>query len=165
MAVTFTTLGEQGETRARQWQAKVRQIMPAPEGSTQDESTAAAPTATQAIMYTVLFDVANEDGELMPQMTAQVLFEIDRADQALLIPLVALRPDPDRGPDAFTVPVLERGKASVRRPPLAWELVQGQVLPRPLELLAPWLWRLQSQLRFQRSNRWFPPPVPCFQPA
>ncbi|KAA1286348.1 efflux transporter periplasmic adaptor subunit [Alcaligenes faecalis] len=110
MTVTFTTLGEQGETQARQWQAKVRQIMPAPEGSTQEETTTTAPTATQAIMYTVLFDVDNEDGELMPQMTAQVLFEIDRADQALLVPLVALRPDPQRGPDAFKVPVLEQGK-------------------------------------------------------
>ena len=39
MTVTFTTLGEQGETQARQWQAKVRQIMPAPEGSTQEETT------------------------------------------------------------------------------------------------------------------------------
>lgn len=110
MTVTFTTLGEQGETQARQWQAKVRQIMPAPEGSTQEETTATAPTATQAIMYTVLFDVDNDDGELMPQMTAQVLFEIDRADRALLVPLVALRPDPQRGPDAFKVPVLEQGK-------------------------------------------------------
>ncbi len=92
MTVTFTTLGEQGETQARQWQAKVRQIMPAPEG------------------YTVLFDVDNEDGELMPQMTAQVLFEIDRADQALIVPLVTLRADPQRGPDAYTVPVLVQGK-------------------------------------------------------
>ncbi|MGO3132538.1 MAG: efflux RND transporter periplasmic adaptor subunit [Alcaligenes sp.] len=110
MTVTFTTLGEQGETQARQWQAKVRQIMPAPEGSTQEDSTATASAATQAIMYTVLFDVDNEDGELMPQMTAQVLFEIDRADQALVVPLVTLRADPQRGPDAYTVPVLAQGK-------------------------------------------------------
>jgi macrolide-specific efflux system membrane fusion protein len=108
--VTFTTLGEQGETQARQWQATVRQVLPAPEGSAQEETAAAAPTATKAIMYTVLFDVDNKDGALMPQMTAQVLFEIDRADQALLVPLAALRPDPQRGPDAFKVPVQEQGK-------------------------------------------------------
>lgn len=110
MAVSFTTLGEQGQTQARQWQAKVRQVLPAPEGSAQEETSAAATTATKAIMYTVLFDVDNEDGALMPQMTAQVLFEIDRADQALLVPLVALRADPQHGPDAFKVPVLEQGK-------------------------------------------------------
>ncbi len=110
MAVTFTTLGEQSEPQVRHWQATVRQIMPAPEGSTQEETTAATPAATQAIMYTVVFDVDNADGELMPQMTAQVLFEIARADQALLVPVVALRPDLQRGPDAFTVPVLEQGK-------------------------------------------------------
>ncbi|MCC9163968.1 efflux RND transporter periplasmic adaptor subunit [Alcaligenes sp. MMA] len=110
MAVTFTTLGEQGETQARQWQATVRQVLPAPEGSAQEETAAATPSATKAIMYTVLFDVDNKDGALMPQMTAQVLFEIDRADQALLVPLAALRPDPQRGPDAFKVPVLEQGK-------------------------------------------------------
>lgn len=110
MAVTFTTLGEQSEPQVRHWQATVRQIMPAPEGSTQEETTAATPAATQAIMYTVVFDVDNADGELMPQMTAQVLFEIARADQALLVPVAALRPDLQRGPDAFTVPVLEQGK-------------------------------------------------------
>ena len=41
----------------------------------------------------------------------------------------------------------------------------GPQLPRPLELLARWLSRQQSQLLFPQSNRWFPPPVPCCQLA
>ena len=39
---------------------------------------------------TGLFDVDNEDAELMPQMTAQVVFVTGQAAQALTVPLMAV---------------------------------------------------------------------------
>jgi len=50
----------------------------------------ALPPATKAVAYTVLFDVDNEDAELMPQMTAQVVFVTGQAAQALTVPLMAV---------------------------------------------------------------------------
>lgn len=43
-------------------------------------------------MYTVLFEVDNADGELMPQMTAQVVFVTAAANNVLAVPLPALKP-------------------------------------------------------------------------
>ncbi|WP_341667302.1 efflux RND transporter periplasmic adaptor subunit [Alcaligenes sp. SDU_A2] len=114
MPVSFTTLGDQGELQARRWSARVRQIMPAPEEAVREEGKEAQATATQAVMYMVLFDVDNKDGELMPQMTAQVLFETARAEQALLAPLVALSPDPQNA-QAHRLQVLAAGKLQDRQ--------------------------------------------------
>ncbi|HNR10735.1 MAG TPA: efflux RND transporter periplasmic adaptor subunit, partial [Nitrosomonas europaea] len=47
---------------------------------------------TKAVQYTVLFDVDNSDGELMPQMTAQVIFMIASASNVLTVPIPALSP-------------------------------------------------------------------------
>jgi len=62
---------------------------------------------------------------------------------------------------------LAQETALVPEPLLVWELawVWVQGLLRPQELLAHWLWRLQSQPRFQRLSRWFRPLVPSCQPA
>lgn len=71
MSVYFTTLG--GERR--RWPSKVRQVLPSPpvpEGKGGSAPPAAA--VGKVVLYTVLFDVANADGELMPQMTTQVTF-------------------------------------------------------------------------------------------
>ncbi len=114
MPVSFTTLGDQGEAQARRWHAHVRQIMPAPEGASREESVETPSSATQAVMYMVLFDVANDDRELMPQMTAQTLFETARADQALLAPLMALSPDPQQQA-AHRLPVLVDGTVQDRQ--------------------------------------------------
>jgi macrolide-specific efflux system membrane fusion protein len=46
--------------------------------------------ATKAVTYTALFDVDNQDAELLPQMTAQVVFVTGSAQQALTVPLTAL---------------------------------------------------------------------------
>ena len=63
---------------------------------------------------------------------------------------------------------LAQETASVPETLLVWELVLG-LLPalglQALGLLARWLWRLQSQLRFQRLSRWFRQLVPSCQPA
>lgn len=75
MPVYFNTLG----LPERRWTGKVRQILPTPE------------TVNNVILYNVLFDAANPDGVLKPQMSAQVYFLLARADNALLIPANALQ--------------------------------------------------------------------------
>ncbi|MDR3016103.1 MAG: efflux RND transporter periplasmic adaptor subunit [Delftia acidovorans] len=93
MPVYFTTLGGADQARPRRWSSKVRQVLPSPSASQAPAGGGAgqAPApATKAVAYTVLFDVDNEDAELMPQMTAQVVFVTGQAVQALTVPLMAV---------------------------------------------------------------------------
>src|SRR5690606_19609671 len=105
MEVYFATLGN-GQKR---WQARLRQINPTPE------------VVNNVVLYNALFDVANPDGALMTQMTAQIFFVVDEADDALVVPLAALRPaapDPTGRPDAATAGVQRaaaRGNAGAER--------------------------------------------------
>lgn len=98
MAVYFTTLGMD----ERSWNGRVRQILPAPPtastpNSQGGSSSSSASAATgRVVLYTVLFDVANPDGELMPQMTAQVFFVIARARAVLTAPMSALQSLPGK---------------------------------------------------------------------
>ncbi|MGO4395073.1 efflux RND transporter periplasmic adaptor subunit [Variovorax sp. M-6] len=92
MPVRFTTLGGAPGQAKRRWSGTVRQVLPAPqqpEGKA--AGTALAPTTSKVVLYTVLFDVANADGELMPQMTAQVSFVTAAAQGVLTAPLPALQ--------------------------------------------------------------------------
>lgn len=116
MPVYFTTLGSAGSARPRRWNGHVRQVLPAPSAS-QASATAGAgqapAPATKAVAYTVLFDVGNEDAELMPQMTAQVVFVTGKAEQALTVPLVAVQAA--QGQDGHVARVLdERGRPEQR---------------------------------------------------
>lgn len=72
--VYFTTLGG----RERRWTGSIRQILPTPE------------IVNNVVFYPVLFDVANNDGTLLPEMTAQVFFVTDSATDVLKIPVGAL---------------------------------------------------------------------------
>jgi len=87
----FTTLG--GDER--RWHSSVRQVLPAPPATNfgQSESSGAA-EPEKVVQYTVLFEVDNDDGELMPQMTAQVLFVTASAKGVLTAPLDALQGKP-----------------------------------------------------------------------
>lgn len=76
MDVYFTTLGNPN----KRWQAKLRQINPTPE------------TVNNVVLYNALFDVANPDGALMTQMTAQIFFVVAQARDVIAVPLSALRP-------------------------------------------------------------------------
>lgn len=76
MEVYFTTLGN-GQQR---WHGKLRQINPTPE------------IVNNVVLYNALFDVANPDGALMTQMTAQIFFVVAAAKDAISVPLTALRP-------------------------------------------------------------------------
>ncbi|MBK1665594.1 efflux transporter periplasmic adaptor subunit [Rhodospirillum rubrum] len=77
----FTTLGGAG----RRWQGTVRLIEPTPV------------TDNDVVLYNVLMDVANPDGALMTDMTAQVFFLKDRAENVPVVPLAALTPTATAG--------------------------------------------------------------------
>ena len=75
MEAYFTTLGNAN----RRFTGTLRQILP-------------TPTVTNnVVLYTALFDVANTDKQLMPQMTAQVFFVRAAAHDAVLVPVAALQ--------------------------------------------------------------------------
>ena len=75
MDAYFTTLGNPN----RRFRGTLRQILP-------------TPTVTNnVVLYTALFDVANPDKQLMPQMTAQVFFVRAAAQDAVLVPVAALQ--------------------------------------------------------------------------
>lgn len=74
MEVYFTTLG--GGTR--RWHGELRQILPTPV------------VENNVVLYTALFDVNNDDGRLLPEMTAQVYFVTSAARDVLTVPLGAL---------------------------------------------------------------------------
>ena len=113
MPVYFTTLGSAGELKPRRWSSEVRQVLPAPSASPVAAGGAAPVPVTKAVAYTVLFDVDNHDAELMPQMTAQVVFVIARIDGALAVPLAALTASANG--DAHTARVLNaRGEIEAR---------------------------------------------------
>ena len=74
MEVYFTTLGG-GE---RRWYGRLRQILPTPV------------VTNNVVLFTTLFDVRNEDGALLPNMTAQVFFVRAAARNVLKVPMGAL---------------------------------------------------------------------------
>jgi len=120
MPVYFSTLGN----NRRRWHAKVRQVLPAPpapgvKAGGSDSTTASAAVPSKVVVYTALFDIDNADGELMPQMTAQVTFVESAAADAVVLPAAALLPVPGADADRFTVRVLRN---------------DGQVETRPLRV-------------------------------
>lgn len=78
----FTTLGDAN----RRWETSVRQILPTPE------------VLNDVVLYKALLDVANPEGRLKPQMTAQVFFITGASKDAVLVPVTALQARPDRRP-------------------------------------------------------------------
>lgn len=75
MDVYFTTLGDQN----RRWTGQLRRIEPTPK------------VENNVVLYSALFDVDNDQGALFPQMTAQVFFIIDRAEDVRVLPVDALK--------------------------------------------------------------------------
>lgn len=74
MDVYFKTLGS-----TKVWRTTLLKIEPEPT------------TTNNVVLYTVLFDVENSDGELMMAMTTQVFFVLESAKDALLIPASAVK--------------------------------------------------------------------------
>lgn len=75
MKVYFTTLGEPG----RRWYSELRRIEPTPV------------VENNVVLYNALFDIDNPQGRLMSQMTTQVFFVRAETEDALLVPVSALR--------------------------------------------------------------------------
>ncbi|MDQ2076805.1 efflux RND transporter periplasmic adaptor subunit [Marinimicrobium sp. ABcell2] len=75
MPVYFNTMGSQ----SRRWEGELSRIEPTPE------------VENNVVLYSALFDVPNEGGRLLPQMTAQVFFITAQAKDALILPVAALR--------------------------------------------------------------------------
>ncbi len=111
MTAEFSTLGDDGRT----WSGTIRQVLPAPPKPAGETATAEQASAAKAVHYTVLFDVENADGELMPQMTAQVTILTALARAVLVAPVVGLEPV-DGKPGLYTARVLdERGRIAERQ--------------------------------------------------
>lgn len=98
MDAYFTILGKPGQ----RWTGKLRQILPTPE------------IINNVVLYTALFDVANPDGGLMTQMTAQVFFVIASANDVLTAPMSALQPVDERSGRYKATVIGANGERTVR---------------------------------------------------
>lgn len=90
----FTTLG----TPERRWEGEIRQILPTPR------------IVNDVVLYNVLIDVDNSEQLLMPEMTVQVFFVLDRAEDAPLVPMSALAPVAGTDTDTYRVRVMHQGE-------------------------------------------------------
>jgi len=91
MTAYFTTLSGS----SRRWSSTVRQILPVPPRPL-EQSQGASPTSGRSgservVLYTVLLDVENTDNSLMTDMTAQVFFVSQQAQNTLTVPTAALQ--------------------------------------------------------------------------
>jgi membrane fusion protein, macrolide-specific efflux system len=88
----FTILGDAG----RRYSSTLRDIAPAPESITKEDTSGFAPAGASAgasrtaMYYNGQFDVDNADGRLRSYMTAQVRIVLGRAKGVLTIPSAAL---------------------------------------------------------------------------
>lgn len=83
MPAYFTTLGRP----ERRWHGTLRQVEPTPT------------VENNVVLYNALFDVSNDGGELMTQMTAQVFFVAASAKDVIRVPAAALQmPQRPNGP-------------------------------------------------------------------
>lgn len=113
----FSILGEP----ERRYPATLTAIAPAPETITDDTSLgltgsssgASSSSSTQAIYYDAVFRVPNAEGRLRTYMTAEVHIILDRAEDVLTIPAVALGARGDDG--THLVRVLEPSGQIVER--------------------------------------------------
>ncbi len=111
----FTILGDAG----RRYSSTLRDIAPAPESITNEDTSSLASPALSAgsrtaMYYNGQFDVDNTDGRLRSYMTAQVRIVLGRAHNVLTIPSAAMGPRAAGG--SYTVQVRGAdGRAVARR--------------------------------------------------
>jgi membrane fusion protein, macrolide-specific efflux system len=74
MEAYFTTLGDQN----KKWRGKLLQVLPTPD------------VVNNVVLYPALFEVANPEGKLMTQMSAQVFFVVAAVKNAVTVPVAAL---------------------------------------------------------------------------
>ncbi|UVM03491.1 efflux RND transporter periplasmic adaptor subunit [Pseudomonas laurylsulfatiphila] len=116
MHAWFTTLS--GGTR--RWTSTVRQILPVPpkpldqtsQGGGSPASTSKSGSA-RVVLYTVLLDVDNADNALMAEMTTQVFFVANQAQNVLTAPIAALQTGTQ--PDQQTAQVVAKNGSIEQR--------------------------------------------------
>lgn len=86
MSVYFTTMGN----RTQRWHGELRLIEPTPV------------VENNVVLYNALFEVPNPDRRLMTQMTTQVFFVAEAAEDVLAVPVAAVQRDPE-GPYVETL--------------------------------------------------------------
>ncbi|MCC6359678.1 MAG: efflux RND transporter periplasmic adaptor subunit [Phycisphaerales bacterium] len=84
------------------------------------------------VTYTTLIDVDNPDLSLRPGMTATILFEIEKAENVLIVPNTALRFDPNAASTA-SINWMQPGKGRVAKPRV-FKMVNESLVEIPLEL-------------------------------
>jgi len=110
MSARFTTLGNE----RRSWSGTVRQVLPAPPRPTGEAASGSGGgSGGKVVLYTVLFDVANDVNALMPEMTAQVRFTTASAKGVLVAPLSALTENAAQA-DRYTARLLVDGEVVER---------------------------------------------------
>lgn len=95
MSVYFTTMGN----RSQRWYGELRLIEPTPE------------VENNVVLYNALFEVPNDEGTLMTQMTTNVFFVTDAARDVVTVPIGAVQ----RGSEGTFVEVVANTGATERR--------------------------------------------------
>lgn len=110
LATYFTLLGD-SDTR---YYGTVRAIEPGPVSGSSSSSSSGSSTSSSssAIYYYGLFEIPNRDGRLKVSMTAQVTIVLNRAQQALCIPVSAL--GEKVGDHRYRIRVLRDGESRER---------------------------------------------------
>lgn len=116
MTAWFTTLSGGN----RRWNSTVRQILPIPPKPLDQTSQGGGSPASSSksgtgrvVLYTVLLDVDNADNALMAEMTTQVFFVSDQAQNVLTAPIAALQGGPQA--DSQTAQVVAKNGAIQQR--------------------------------------------------
>ena len=88
-------------------------------------------TPVQFVTYTVVVSVNNEDLKLLPYLTADVKFEIQRRDDVLRVPNAALRfqPRPDQVASAPPAAAGKKGGKPAGKQAVMWVERQGRLAP------------------------------------
>lgn len=96
MEVYFTTLGNRGQ----RWYSTLDIIEPTPS------------IENNVVLYNALFEIPNPEGVLLPQMTTQVFFVVDSAENVVSVPASAVRL---AGRGQFEVQVMRNGRPEAVR--------------------------------------------------
>lgn len=115
MPAWFTTLGRPDRRRF----GKLRQILPTPE------------VVNNVVLYASLFEVENPELDLLPQMSAQVFFQVAQAKDVPLVPMAALKPASVRGERPAGAPSGPNAGGAGQRLPGEGRREGGQRGPRP----------------------------------
>lgn len=85
------------------------------------------------VTYTTMIAVDNPDLSLRPGMTATILFEVQKAENVLIVPNTALRFDPSAASSSALIDWRSPGKGRAAKPRV-FKMMSGELVEIPLEL-------------------------------